>query len=97
MHRAPKILLASVAAIVALLALILVLLSVFDWNRLKPRISDTVSEATGREFSIDGDLSLSWTRPDQPFDGWRRWVPWPSAASTHGFPVCSLRQPEPWC
>ena len=77
MRRLPKILLASVAAILSLLALTLVLLSLFDWNRVKPRISDTVSEATGREFSIGGDLSLSWARPDQPFDGWRRWVPWP--------------------
>ena len=77
MRRVPKILLASVAAIVALVALALALLSLYDWNRSKPWITDTVSEATGRAFAIDGDLSLSWRRPDQPFQGWRRWLPWP--------------------
>lgn len=77
MRRAPKILLASVAAIAALLVLALVLLSLYDWNRSKPWIAETVSEATGRTFAIDGDLSLSWRRPDQPFEGWRRWLPWP--------------------
>jgi uncharacterized protein involved in outer membrane biogenesis len=63
--------------IIALLALVVVLLSVFDWNQVKPWINQRASEATGRPFAINGDLSMSWRRPEQPMLGWRRWVPWP--------------------
>jgi hypothetical protein len=77
MRRGLKITIASALGIVTLLALILGLLSVFNWNHVKPWINERVSEATGRPFAINGDLSLSWQRPTQPFLGWRRFVPWP--------------------
>ncbi|MDB5728832.1 MAG: AsmA family protein [Noviherbaspirillum sp.] len=77
MHKPLKISLAVIASLVALIALLLVLLSVFDWNRVKPQINQKVSEATGRPFAINGDLSLNWKKPEQPMQGWRRWVPWP--------------------
>lgn len=63
--------------IIALLMLVLVLFSAFDWNQVKPWINQRVSEATGRPFAINGDLSMSWRRPEQPMLGWRRWLPWP--------------------
>lgn len=77
MRRGLKISVISAFGFVALLALILVLLSAFDWNRVKPWINQRVSDATGREFAINGDLSLTWQRPAQPKLGWRRFVPWP--------------------
>jgi uncharacterized protein involved in outer membrane biogenesis len=77
MHRAIKISMAVLASLIALIALIMVLLSVFDWNRVKPQINQKVSEATGRPFAINGDLSLSWKKPEQALQGWRRWIPWP--------------------
>lgn len=77
MTRAPKIALGIVAGIIALLALVAVLLSHADLNRAKPWINERVSEATGRSFAINGDLSLSWTRPLNQQQGWRRYVPWP--------------------
>ncbi|MBA2491662.1 MAG: AsmA family protein [Gammaproteobacteria bacterium] len=43
----------------AALLLVLVLLAIFiDWNWLKPYIERAVSEQTGREFAIDGDLGV---------------------------------------
>jgi uncharacterized protein involved in outer membrane biogenesis len=77
MRRGLKVTIASAAGIVAGIALVLILLSAFDWNRVKPWLNQRVSEATGRPFAINGDLSLGWQAPAQPFAGWRRWIPWP--------------------
>jgi uncharacterized protein involved in outer membrane biogenesis len=71
-----KIAAVVLAGIATLLALALLLLANLDWNRAKPWLSEKVSAATERSFSIDGDLSLRWQRPAQEH-GWRRWVPWP--------------------
>jgi AsmA family protein len=44
---------------VAALTLVLVLLAIFiDWNWVKPYIERAISEQTGREFAIDGDLDV---------------------------------------
>ena len=61
------------------LALIIVLVTVvafFDWNRLKPVIDDKMSQAIGRPFAIQGDLSATWQR-DQTAHGWRALIPGP--------------------
>ncbi|WP_420473518.1 AsmA family protein [Noviherbaspirillum sp. ST9] len=77
MRRGLKIAGITLASIVALLALLLAIASALDWNRFKPWINDKVSEATGRSFAINGDLSFSWERPTEQQIGWRRFVPWP--------------------
>jgi AsmA family protein len=76
MSRGIKILLVSLAAIIGLLALVFALLATLDLNRFKPWINDKVSTATGRQFAINGDLSLKWERPEHE-TGWKRIVPWP--------------------
>jgi uncharacterized protein involved in outer membrane biogenesis len=76
MGRALKILAGSIAAIIALLVLALVLIANMDMNRFKPWINERVSAATGRDFAINGDLSLSWERPEA-VEGWQRFIPWP--------------------
>jgi uncharacterized protein involved in outer membrane biogenesis len=46
-----------------LLALIVVWLSLFDWNALRPALARRITAATGRPTSIDGDLKVhlwSW-------------------------------------
>jgi uncharacterized protein involved in outer membrane biogenesis len=53
-----------------LLAFVLFLL-VFDWNAARPWINQKVSEATGRNFAINGDLALNWQRPQPATDTWR--------------------------
>jgi hypothetical protein len=72
-----KPLASSAIAIVALLVLIPLVLSLIDWNFAKPWIAQRVSDATGRTFAINGDLSLSWQKPSKTEVGWRRLVPWP--------------------
>ncbi|PZU36843.1 MAG: AsmA family protein, partial [Acidovorax sp.] len=67
--------LGTIGAVVAALALFIVVLVNWDWNRAKPWVNDKVSEATGRTFSIDGDLSAEWHWPQPLEEGWRRWVP----------------------
>lgn len=59
-----------------LLGLAVVLLLAFDWNRIKPWINTRVSEASGRSFAIEGELSLSWHAAEGE-TGLRKWVPWP--------------------
>lgn len=52
-----------------------VAVSQWDWNRAKPWLSQAISEATGRQFAVEGSLSASWHWPQPLEDGWRRWVP----------------------
>ena len=59
----------------ALLVVLGVLLAVVDWNRAKPWINDKVSEATGRHFAIEGNLSAAWRWPQPLEEGWHRWIP----------------------
>jgi uncharacterized protein involved in outer membrane biogenesis len=48
----------------------------FDWNRLKPFINDKVSQAIGRPFAINGDLTVDWQR-DRSGSWFGSLVPWP--------------------
>ena len=61
-----------------LLAVLLVLalaVAMLDWNRAKPWVNAKVSEATGRHFAIEGDLSVAWRWPQPLEGGWQRWIP----------------------
>lgn len=87
-----RALLWTVSALVLLLAVVVVLIATFDWNRAKPWVNERVSESTGRHFAIEGDLRLRWTWP-QPLDqGWRHWVPGVTIEAEQ----LSLGQPEGW-
>ena len=61
---------------VLLVVVLVVILSTFDWNRLKPTINTKVSELLHRPFAINGDLAVRWQREEDQ-GGWRAWVPWP--------------------
>src|SRR5476649_1951087 len=76
-HR-KKISLACAAVVFAIPVAAIAVLSHADWNRAKPWLNARVSEALGRPFAIEGDLSLTWVQPGgsaQP--GWRGYLPWP--------------------
>ncbi|QZI70147.1 AsmA family protein [Pseudomonas protegens] len=76
MTRTRKILAWSVASLILLLAVLVLVIAFFDWNRIKPTLNAKVSEELHRPFAINGDLSVAWRRePDE--GGWRAWVPWP--------------------
>ncbi|WP_137891434.1 AsmA family protein [Ramlibacter sp. 2FC] len=54
----------------------------FDWNLARPWLNVTVSQATGRPFSVEGELSVRWQWPQQgPETGWRRWLPAPTVTA----------------
>lgn len=75
LHRAVKWVLVLAGLLVGLAVLVGVVLSLMDWNRYKPWVNEKVSEATGRRFEIEGDLSAAWRWPQPLEEGWRRWVP----------------------
>jgi uncharacterized protein involved in outer membrane biogenesis len=76
MTRTPKIFAWTFASLVVLLAILVLIIVFFDWNRIKPTINTKVSEELHRPFAINGNLAVVWQRePDE--SGWRGWVPWP--------------------
>ncbi len=63
-------------SLVLLLALFVLIIATFDWNRLKPTLNEKVSAELHRPFAVNGNLAVLWRRePDE--GGWRAWVPWP--------------------
>ena len=54
--RAFKILAWCAGSLLAVLALCLVFLLTFDWNRARPWLNQRVSETAGRPFAIRGDF-----------------------------------------
>jgi uncharacterized protein involved in outer membrane biogenesis len=81
MPRYLKILMWSMLGLIATLALCITVLAIFDWNRAKPWLNARVSEATGRSFVIQGDLSIQWRKDDTAQSDWRRFVPWPQVSA----------------
>jgi uncharacterized protein involved in outer membrane biogenesis len=80
--RRRKIAFIVAGTLIAVPAIGLVVLLNVDWNRAKPWLNVRTSEAIGRPFAIDGDLSLSWRQEADitdiaPQPGWRGLVPWP--------------------
>ena len=59
MSRTSKIIGFSLAGVIALIALLVILIITFDWNRARPWINQRVSDATGRHFAIQGDLIIT--------------------------------------
>ena len=72
-------------ALLAVIIGLLILFMLFDWNMLRPYINRKVSETTGREFAIRGDLDVKFHRGLDTEKGWRRYVPRPyvSAQDIH--------------
>jgi uncharacterized protein involved in outer membrane biogenesis len=81
MTRRTKIAIAAASVVTAIPVAAVVILLNYDWNRARPWLNARVSEAVGRPFAIEGDLSLRWDRSGegshQQQQGWRDWIPWP--------------------
>ncbi|MDX9672538.1 MULTISPECIES: AsmA family protein [unclassified Pseudomonas] len=95
MTRTGKIFSWTFATLVLLLAVLVLIIVFFDWNRIKPPLNAKVSEELHRPFAINGNLAVIWQRePDE--GGWRAWVPWPHVVAedlTLGNPQWS-KQPQ---
>jgi uncharacterized protein involved in outer membrane biogenesis len=89
MTRTRKILAWTVGSLFLLLAVLVLVIAFFDWNRIKPPLNAKVSEELHRPFAINGNLAVIWQRePDE--GGWRAWVPWPHVVAED----LSLGNPE---
>lgn len=76
MTRPLRILTWILTSVLTLLAILVVVIATFDWNRVKPLLNEKVSEALHRPFAINGNLAVQWHR--EPSEGgWRAWIPWP--------------------
>lgn len=76
MTRTRKILAWTFTSLVVLLAVLVLIIVFFDWNRIKPPLNAKVSEELHRPFAINGNLAVVWRR-EMDEGGWRAWVPWP--------------------
>ena len=59
MTRTRKTLAWAGGIFVLLVAVLVVILATFDWNRLKPTINSQVSGILHRPFAINGDLAAA--------------------------------------
>ncbi|WLI90434.1 AsmA family protein [Massilia sp. R2A-15] len=76
--RTTKIVLWVIGLLVAIPAIALVILLNYDWNKARPWLNARTSEAIGRPFAINGDLSLTWEKQiTGPAATWRDHIPWP--------------------
>ncbi|WP_426119727.1 AsmA family protein [Pseudomonas sp. DSP3-2-2] len=76
MTRSRKVFAWTGVVLILVLAVLVIVIATFDWNRIKPTLNEKVSEALHRPFAINGNLAVLWGRePEQ--GGWRAWVPWP--------------------
>ncbi len=71
-----KVILWTVLTPILLIALLVILILTIDWNHLKPWLNGRVSDAIGRPFAINGDLTVTW-RTAEGESGWHTLVPWP--------------------
>ena len=76
MTRPARIISWIFASLLVLVAVLVVVIATFDWNRVKPFLNEKVSEALNRPFAINGNLDVKWQREPEE-GGWRAWVPWP--------------------
>ncbi|MDR6392217.1 AsmA family protein [Paraburkholderia phenoliruptrix] len=75
-RRVGKVAAWIVAIIVILVVALTVFILTFDWNRARPYVNDKVTQAIGRQFTINGDLKVGF-RHAVGETGWKSWVPWP--------------------
>jgi len=76
MKRSRKVLSWIAGIVLALVVVMLIVVATFDWNRMKPFIGDKVSQAIGRPFAINGELTVDWQR-DRNSRWPGSWLPWP--------------------
>ena len=70
MGRVARISFWTLTGLLGLTLLLLIIVAIFDWNRLRPWVEARATEAVQRPVSIEGDLDVDWQ--------WRNGVlPWP--------------------
>jgi phage tail tube protein FII len=59
--RVKYVAMAIAAAFILLILAVWIVLATYDYNKLKPTVTRAVSEATGRELAIDGDIRFEFS------------------------------------
>lgn len=84
MKRIAKIISIALGTVLLCMLALGIFIAFFDWNRARPEIASLVSGSLHRPFSINGPLSVTWSKeksglaavaPDG--GGWRNNIPWP--------------------
>src|SRR5690606_30226648 len=70
MPRFARIAAWTTAGLAAAVLVLVTVVAVFDWNRLRPWVEDKASQALQRPVAIEGDLDLAWKHRSGI-------VPWP--------------------
>jgi uncharacterized protein involved in outer membrane biogenesis len=76
MKRSRKVLSWMTGILLVLVVVLVIVITHLDWNRFKPYLAEKVSQAIGRPFAINGDLSVTWQR-EPAGGGLAALVPWP--------------------
>ena len=76
MKRSRKVLSWMTGMLLVLIVVLVIVITHYDWNRLKPYLDEKISLAIGRPFAINGDLSVTWQR-EPTGGGLAALVPWP--------------------
>lgn len=61
--------------LLALMAMLALLIALFDWNLAKPWITRELSSVLAREIRVDGPITLGWSLAPAHRDGSSRWLP----------------------
>ena len=59
MTRSRRIFAWTGATLLVVLAVLVIVIVTFDWNRIKPTLNEKVSEALHRPFAINGNLTCA--------------------------------------
>lgn len=82
-HSRPlKILLWTLLTLVVAIAAVIIFIITFDWNRARPYINQKVSDSSGRDFAIRGDLKIQFKQGLPSEAGWRRYIPRPQISAS---------------
>jgi AsmA family protein len=76
MKRSRKVLSWMTGTLLVLVVVLVIVITHFNWNRLKPYFDEKIGLAIGRPFTINGDLSATWQR-EPMVGGLAAMVPWP--------------------
>ncbi|MBC3917956.1 AsmA family protein [Undibacterium sp. CY18W] len=68
--RPVKIIFWTFASLLVAIVAMIIFIVTFDWNLARPYVNRKVSESTGREFSIGGDLKVRFTQGSDMQPGW---------------------------
>ncbi|BEV15469.1 AsmA family protein [Herbaspirillum sp. DW155] len=75
MAKASKVLTWCALTLIALMAVMALVVALFDWNLAKPWITRQLSAALARDIRVDGPITLGWSLARKDETGSVNWLP----------------------